>query len=134
MADEGGGIKGVRQVAQRAPDLDRAVEFYRDVLGVEFLARFDPPGLAFFDLGGVRLLLEGSAPSATLYLAVDDIESSFEVLRRRGVDFEQGPQLVHRDEEGVFGPAGEEEWMAFFRDPDGNLLAITSRRRPLRDR
>ena len=124
----GTGLKGIRQVAQRARDLDRAVEFYRDTLGASFIARFDPPGLAFFQFEGVRLLLEASAPSATLYFAVDDIEASSDELRRRGVAFEQEPQLVHRDDEGTFGTAGEEEWMAFFRDPDGNLLAITSRR------
>ena len=115
-------------MAQRATDLDRAVEFYGNTLGGSLIARFDPPGLAFFDLAGVRLLLEASASSATLYLAVDDIEASFEELRRRDVAFEQEPLLVHRDDDGTFGAAGEEEWMAFFRDPDGNLLAITSRR------
>ncbi len=128
MAEVGAGIRSIRQVAQRARDLDRAVEFYRDTLGAAFLARFDPPGLAFFQFSGVRLLLEASAPSATLYFAVDDIEASAQELRKRGVTFEQEPQLVHRDDDGTFGPAGEEEWMAFFRDPDGNLLAITSRR------
>ena len=128
MAEAGTGLKGIRQVAQRARDLDRAVEFYRDTLGASFIARFDPPGLAFFQFEGVRLLLEASASSTTLYFAVDDIEASAEELRRRGVVFEQEPQLVHRDDEGTFGTAGEEEWMGFFRDPDGNLLAITSRR------
>ncbi len=127
MTEAGTGIRSIRQVAQRASDLDRAVEFYRDTLGVPFLARFDPPGLAFFQLGGVRLMLEASAPPATLYFAVDDIEATSEELRKRGVAFEQEPQLIHRDDEGTFGTAGEEEWMAFFRDPDGNLLAITSR-------
>lgn len=128
MAEAGPGIRGIRQVAQRARDLDRAVEFYRDTLGASFIARFDPPGLAFFQFEGVRLLLEASAPSAALYFAVDDIEASSEELRDRGVVFEQEPRLVHRDDEGTFGTAGEEEWMAFFRDPDGNLLAIASRR------
>lgn len=128
MTEAATGVRDIRQVAQRATDLDRAVEFYRDTLGASFLARFDPPGLAFFDLAGVRLLLEPSASSATLYFAVDDIDASFEALRRRGVVFEQEPQLVHRDDGGTFGTAGEEEWMVFFRDPNGNLLAITSRR------
>ncbi len=128
MAEPPTGIGGIRQVAQRARDLDSAVEFYRDTLGAPLLARFDPPGLAFFDLAGVRLLLEASASSSTLYFAVDDIDASFQELRRRGVAFEQEPALVHRDDEGTFGPVGEEEWMAFFRDPDGNLLAISSRR------
>ena len=121
-------LERIGQVAQRAVDLDRAVGFYRDVLGATFVARFDPPGLAFFRFGDVRLLLEPSAPSTTLYLSVNDIDAAHGDLRARGVAFEQGPVLVHRDEAGLFGAPGEEEWMAFFRDPDQNLLAIVSRR------
>ncbi len=52
-------VAGLHQVAQRAVELERAITFYRDILAVRFIARFDPPGLAFFDLGGTRLLLEG---------------------------------------------------------------------------
>ena len=63
------------QVAQRATDLDRAAAFYSDLLGVPPTARFDPPGLLFFDLDGVRLLLDVNAPSALLYLRVDDIDA-----------------------------------------------------------
>jgi methylmalonyl-CoA/ethylmalonyl-CoA epimerase len=123
------GIHGLKQVAQKADDLDRAVAFYRDTLGLPFLARFDPPGLAFFDLGGgVRLLLEGGASSTTLYLAVDDIDAVHQSLVDQGVTFEHAPQLVHPDHDGTFGEAGEGEWMAFFRDPDGNLLALVSRK------
>ncbi len=122
------GIQRLRQVAQRASDLDRAIEFYRDVLGATFVAKFEPPGLAFFQLGDVRLLLEPSTSSAALYFAVDDIDASYAGLTSRGVQFEQEPLLVHRDDTGLFGDTGEEEWMAFFRDPDGNLLAISSRR------
>ena len=127
MPEGSPGIRGLRQVAQRAADLDRAVEFYRDTLGVPLVARFDPPGLAFFQFGQVRLLLEASAPSATLYFDVEDIDASFTELTSRGVKFEQEPRLVHRDDDGLFGAPGGEEWMAFFRDPDGNLLAITTR-------
>lgn len=121
----------LRQVAQRAVDLDRAVAFYRDVLGCELIARFDPPGMAFLRLGETRLLLEAEAPRALLYLEVDDIERHWAVLQKAGVTCEQAPQAVFRDDEGQFGPAGEEEWMAFFRDPEGNLMALASRRRPL---
>ena len=118
----------LRQVAQRATDLDRSVEFYRDRLGARLMARFDPPGLAFFELDGVRLLLEGAAAGGTLYFDVDDIEAAYDQLRGRGVEFVREPQLVHRDDDGVFGPPGGEEWMAFFHDPDGNLLAIAARK------
>ena len=122
------GIGPLHQVAQKAGDLGRSIEFYRDVLGLELIASFEPPGLAFFRLGDTRLMLEGSAPSATLYLRVDDIEATFDELRGRGVAFEDEPHVIFRDDEGRFGAAGQEEWMTFFRDPDGNLLALASRR------
>ncbi len=121
-------IDGLRQVAQKADDLDASVAFYRDVLGLPLVARFDPPGLAFFDLDGVRLLLEAGAPPALLYLHVDDLDAAVADLAAAGVELEQGPALVHRDDDGTFGPAGEEEWMAFFRDPAGNLVALATRR------
>ena len=124
-------------MARPTADLDRAVAFYGDTLGLSLTARFDPPGLAFFDLGGVRLLLtaEGDGGAAVgevgvLYLAADDIHRAHRELGERGVAFEQGPLLVHRDDDGTFGPAGAEEWMAFFRDPDGHLLALASRVTP----
>ena len=119
---------GLHQVAQKADDLDASVAFYRDVLGLHLIARFDPPGLAFFDLGGTRLLLEREAPPALLYLYVDDLDAAVADLAAAGVDLEQPPALVHRDEDGTFGPAGEEEWMGFFRDPAGNLVALATRR------
>ncbi len=123
-------LNRLHQVAQHAEDLDRAVEFYREVLGLPFIARFDPPGLAFFDLGGARLLLERAAPSAMLYLEVDGIDDSFGALATAGVDFVDEPHLVHRDGDGRFGPAGTEEWMVFFRDSEGNLVGLVERRAP----
>jgi methylmalonyl-CoA/ethylmalonyl-CoA epimerase len=121
-------VDGLHQVAQRADDLDASVAFYRDVLGLPFLARFDPPGLAFFDLGGSRLLLEHAAPSALLYLHVPDVDAAHEALMAAGVEFESPPHTIFMDDQGQFGPAGEEERMAFFRDPAGNLIAIAGRR------
>jgi methylmalonyl-CoA/ethylmalonyl-CoA epimerase len=119
----------VHQIAQRAEDLDRAVTFYRDTLSVPLIARFDPPGLAFFDLGNIRLLLEQGAPSALLYLEVDDIDSSFRSLRDAGVEFVDEPHAIYRDDAGQFGPAGTEEWMVFLRDSEQNLVALVERRR-----
>jgi methylmalonyl-CoA/ethylmalonyl-CoA epimerase len=115
------------QVAQHVDDLDRAVAFYRDVLGLELLGRFDPPGLAFFQLGESRILLESAAPSALLYLEVDDIDAAYARLMSAGVGFDQPPHLIHRHD-GTFAPAGLEEWMAFFRDSERNLIAIAERR------
>jgi methylmalonyl-CoA/ethylmalonyl-CoA epimerase len=122
------GPVALHQVAQHVDDLDRAVGFYRDTIGLPLIATFDPPGLAFFDLGGTRLLLEAGAPSALLYLRVEDIDRRFDELRTAGVTFEGEPHLIHRDDDGRFGPAGNEEWMAFFRDSEQNLLALVERR------
>lgn len=125
-------ITGLRQVSRTVADVDRSVEFYAEVLGLEVLGRFGP--LAFLDLGGVRLLLEaGDAPTeagSILYLAVDDLDVAYEDLRERGVEFVDEPHLIHRDDDGTFGPAGEEEWMVFLRDPDDQLVALSSRRSP----
>jgi methylmalonyl-CoA/ethylmalonyl-CoA epimerase len=122
-------LERVHQVAQRAVDLDRAVAFYRDVLRLPFIARFDPPGLAFFDLGNVRLLLEaGDTPPALLYFEVDDIDATVRDLRDSGVDFVDTPHCIHRDDAGRFGPPGTEEWMVFLRDSENNLLGLVERR------
>ena len=121
----------LHQIALPCADLERGVAFYRDLLGLPFIARFDPPGLAFFELGPVRLLLErvpdASAGHSVLYLRVPDIQESYESLRSRGVVFVAEPHLIHTDDAGDFGEAGEQEWMAFFDDPDGNHLALAWR-------
>ena len=121
-------LSRLHQVALCAPDLDASVAFYRDVLGAAFIARFDPPGLAFFDFEGVRVLLERNASNGTLYFHVEDIDAAVAELSGRGVSIESGPVMIHRDEDGTFGPAGAEEWMAFFKDPAGNTLALATRR------
>lgn len=120
------GIDRLHQIAIFAENIETSVRFYRDKLGANFIAKFDPPGLAFFDLGGTRLMLERNAPKGTLYFRVDDIYATYESLKTKGVEFIDEPHLIHRDEEGLFGSAGE-EWMAFFNDPSGNLLAIAER-------
>ncbi|MFN2556138.1 MAG: VOC family protein [Nitriliruptorales bacterium] len=121
-------VTGLHQVAQHAGDLDRAIRFYRDILGATFIARFDPPGLAFFDLAGTRLLLEARAPSAMLYLRVEDIDAAYRTLSDRGVTFEEDPRPIYHDADGIFGRRGEEEWLAAFRDSEGNVVALMSRR------
>jgi methylmalonyl-CoA/ethylmalonyl-CoA epimerase len=123
-------LERVHQIAQHADDLDRATVFYRDVLGVALIARFDPPGIAFFDLGNTRLLLQPNASSTLLYFEVVDIDASFRSLSAAGVEFVDEPHRIHRDDDGQFGPAGGEEWMAFFRDSEQNLLALVERRAP----
>lgn len=128
-ADLSFALNKLHQVALLATDLDRSVAFYRDVLGLHYMDRYDPPGLAFFNLGsGVRLILSATSSKATLYFLVDDIESAFRVLAQRGVSFLHKPSMIHRDDEGRLGKKGIEEWMAFFKDPSENVLALVSRR------
>ena len=112
-------------------DLDAAIAFYRDVLQFPILGRFDPPGIAFVDANGVRLLLSADAPPGRLYFKVEDLAEAGDALEGRGIVFKNDPVMVHRDDAGQFGDAGTEEWMRFFDDPAGNLVAIVERRRPL---
>jgi methylmalonyl-CoA/ethylmalonyl-CoA epimerase len=121
-------LNRLHQIAAYARDLEEAIEFYRDKLGAKFLAKFDPPGLAFFDFSGTRVLLEQTGPKVTIYFRVDNIEEAHAELVKRGVKFIQGPHMIFRDEAGTFGIAGEEEWMAFFQDPSENTLALAARK------
>lgn len=120
-------IDHIHQVAAHADDLAATRAFYSEVLGARVLAEFDPPGLLFFDFDGVRVLFEKNGPTAVLYFRVADIHAAFAELSGRGVEFVSEPHVIHKDEDGTFGNPGEEEWMAFFRDPGGNTLALASR-------
>jgi methylmalonyl-CoA/ethylmalonyl-CoA epimerase len=124
----GPGIERIGQIAIPVADLERAVAFYSDVLGLRLLFRA-PPGLAFFDCGGVRLMLsrpEGAdAPvrAGILYYLVPDIGAAHAALLERGVSFVQAPQLVARLPD-------HELWLALCRDSEDNLLALMSEVRP----
>lgn len=116
-------ITRVSQIAVTAKDVNRAEAFYRDTLGLPHL--FSPPGMAFFDCGGVRLMLakpekpELDHPSSILYFQVQDIQAAHASLESRGVRFEGKPHLVAKLPKADL-------WMAFFRDSESNLLALTS--------
>jgi methylmalonyl-CoA/ethylmalonyl-CoA epimerase len=114
------------QIAQRATDLRRAAAFYSDLLGTEPTGVFDPPGLLFFDLEGVRLLLERGAPSSILYLEVPDVRKAIVTLQDRGVDVVAEPLVIFHHSDGRLGPAGTDEWMAFIRDSEGNTVGLVS--------
>lgn len=118
------------QVAQHASDLERAADFYSSLLSAQPTAGFDPPGLLFFDLDGVRLLLEPGAPRSLLYLDVPDVHRTVEQLRGRGVEVVAEPHLIFSHKDGLLGPAGTEEWMAFIRDSEGNTLGLVSQISP----
>jgi methylmalonyl-CoA/ethylmalonyl-CoA epimerase len=122
-------LSKLHQVALLATDLDRSIAFYRDVLGLPYMDRYDPPGLAFFNLGGgTRLILSATSSKATLYFRVDDIDSAVSALAARGVFFLHKPSMIHRDDQGRLGKKGVEEWMAFFKDPSDNVLALVAQR------
>jgi methylmalonyl-CoA/ethylmalonyl-CoA epimerase len=114
-------LQKIGQISIRVHDLDRAVAFYKDVLELPLL--FAVPNLAFFDAGGVRLMLgrpekpELDHPSSILYFEVDDVPAVHRTLKERGVRFEEEPQLVARLPQ-------HDLWMAFLRDSEDNLLAI----------
>jgi catechol 2,3-dioxygenase-like lactoylglutathione lyase family enzyme len=126
------GLRTLGQVHVSVSDVDRAVGFYRDTLGVPFL--FQVPGqapgngMAFFDLDGVRLYLgvpedEAYRSQGMLYFRVDDLDEAVTTLRGRGVAFTSEPHLIaHMDDHDL--------WMAFCRDPDGNNLGLMEERRP----
>ena len=116
-------VRGLGQLGVAVKDLETMTAFYRDKVGLPFL--FAAPGMSFFDLGGVRLMLslpeKGSEDrhGSILYLDVADIAAAHAALVERGVAFEGKPHVVHRY------PGGE-LWMAFFADPEANLLALMS--------
>lgn len=115
-------INQIGQIALPVSDLEKAIVFYRDVLGMKFLFQA-PPGLAFFDCGGVRLMLDVPAKeqdnsyASIIYYKVEDLPSAYGTLKSRGVIFEQAPELVAKMPD-------HELWMAFLKDPDGNMLGL----------
>ena len=115
------------QVAQRAEDLTRAVAFYERLLGMPVAAQFDPPGLAFFILGGTRLLLDRGAPSALIYLGVDDLHATVDELRASAATIVSEPRVIYSHADDTLGPAGTDEWMAFITDSEGNTVGLVSR-------
>jgi catechol 2,3-dioxygenase-like lactoylglutathione lyase family enzyme len=113
----------IGQIAIIVKDLARAVRFYRDTLGMRFL--FEVPNLAFFDCGGVRLMLgpaekpEFDHPASVLYYKVADIDATFAALKGRDVRFIDEPHLIAKMPD-------HDLWMVFFRDSEGNTLGLMS--------
>jgi methylmalonyl-CoA/ethylmalonyl-CoA epimerase len=121
------------QVGIHADDLNRAEAFYRRLLREPPLAHFEPPGLLFFDLDGTRLLLDKGAPASLLYVQVDDVHATIEGLRADGVHVEHEPHFIYQHEDDTLGPSGMQEWHAFVRDTEGNLVGLVSYLAPATD-
>jgi methylmalonyl-CoA/ethylmalonyl-CoA epimerase len=118
------GITHLGQIAIHAKDVERAAAFYQDVLGFKLLFKA-PPGLAFFDCGGVRLMLDRAEKpefdhlSSVLYFAVPDIQAAYGKLQANGVHFEDEPHVIAK-------MPTHDLWMTFFRDSEGNLMSLMS--------
>jgi methylmalonyl-CoA/ethylmalonyl-CoA epimerase len=121
---EGPGITRLGQIQIRAHDVERAAGFYEKVLGLKLLFKA-PPGLAFFDCGGVRLMLdrpekpEFDHASSILYFVVPDIKAAQAKMTAKGVRFEDEPHMIAR-------MADHDLWMTHFHDTEDNLLALMS--------
>ena len=120
----GVGITRLGQIQIRSYDVERAANFYENVLGLKLLFKA-PPGLAFFDCGGVRLMLdhpekqEFDHASSILYFAVPDIQAAHATMKAQSVKFEDEPHMIARMPD-------HDLWMTFFRDTEDNLLALMS--------
>ncbi len=129
MTGPAGSPTGVRQVALSAGrDLDRTLAFWHDCLGLALHSRFDPPGIAFIIVGGVRLFFSDGLPPGTVYLDIAGLDAFVAEAIANGAAFTAMPTLVHVDRDGLFGPAGDAEWMAFLKDPAGNTVGLVERR------
>lgn len=118
----------IGQVAMTVSDVPKSVEFYRDAVGLRLLFQA-PPGLAFFDCGGIRLMLsqpEGEfkpgGSSSVIYFRISDIEATARTLASRGVQFVDKPHFIAKMPD-------HELWMCFFKDPDGHALALMEEKR-----
>ena len=118
------GITRMGQIQIRAHDVERAAEFYEKTLGLKLLFKA-PPGLAFFDCGGVRLMLDRAEKpevdhaSSILYFAVPDIQAACALMKERDARFEDEPHVIAKLPD-------HDLWMTFFRDTEDNLLALMS--------
>src|SRR5262245_49386998 len=119
----GSALSRIHQISLRARDIDRAVAFYRDTLGLKLLFQA-PPALAFFECGGVRLMLGPAEPEfdhqgSVIYFGVDDIKATHQTLEARGITFRTPPHMVAKLPD-------REVWLADFVDSEDNVLALMS--------
>ena len=120
-------LSAIGQIAVIVSDVEKALAFYRDALGLEFLFGAGPE-LAFLNAGGIRLMLStpqgaGSVGNnSILYFKVTDIEAAYATIVARGAVSEREPQLVTKMPD-------HELWIGFLRDPDGNLVGVMEEKR-----
>ncbi len=120
-------LSEIGQIAITVSDVDRALKFYRDVLGLQFLFSAGP-NLAFLKAGTIRIMLtlpegEDKSPgNSVLYFKTDDLDNVYQEVLARGAAEEEGPHKIA-------DMPDHELWMAFVRDPDGNPVGLMEERR-----
>ena len=120
MATDTFGLNKIQQIAIGVNNLEKSTAFYRDQLGMQFL--FDAGHMSFFNCNGLRFMLttlKHNDANSLIYFDVPDIQIAFNTLKSRGVSFDDEPHTVHETDTMAL-------WMAFFKDSEGNLLAIAS--------
>ncbi len=123
-AVEPSGLTRILQIAVPVSDVDKAIAFYRDILGMRFLFKA-PPGLGFFDCGGIRLMLDAPARaqarnySSVIYYKVPDMQRARRELGERGATFLEEPHLLAKMPD-------HDLWLAILTDPDENLIGLMS--------
>lgn len=116
------GIESISQIAIAVSDITRSIDFYRNKLGLKLLFEV-PPGMAFFDCGGVRLMVttlqgeEKDHKTSVIYYKVKNISNATRLIKKNSIPFIREPQLTAKMED-------HELWIGFIRDPDDNLIGI----------
>src|SRR5277367_6150562 len=119
-------LECIGQIALTVRDLAESKRFYQETLGMKFL--FDAGSMVFFQCGTVRLMLglgekpataENVGSGTILYFRVAEIEAVSAVLKKHGVEFVQDAHLVAKMPD-------HDLWMAFVKDPSGNVLGLMS--------
>ena len=114
------GLGPIMQILVPVADVDRAADWYGDVLGLPLIFRF--PGIAFFDADGIRIYLARPSDGdfggrSTIYFRVDDVTGTLEGLEARGATVRERPEITHQAED-------YDLWLAFVQDPDGNNIGL----------
>jgi catechol 2,3-dioxygenase-like lactoylglutathione lyase family enzyme len=120
-------LSTIHQIAITVSDVEAAVAFYHDILGLDLLFRAGP-NLAFLDADGVRIMLttpQGAGAvgaNSILYFRVKDIAAVHRSLVDQGAVSERAPELAARMPD-------HDLWSGFLRDPDGNLVGLMEEKR-----
>jgi catechol 2,3-dioxygenase-like lactoylglutathione lyase family enzyme len=109
-------------------DLDRARQFYEDKLGLSASGGIEEAQVVSYRCGeGSELLVyvsehAGKATATVATWSVSGLERLVDELNAKGVAFERYDEPMKTDERGIF--RSEEGAVAWFRDPDGNTIAV----------